>query len=160
MFDIEITDYITCKSSNSPLDVVSVVALYATDTITKQEWWPSNEDDSGEGKNSEDTIPNCTSLLQEDPGQEWGKDWITEERMDNGRKDFVEQKADTDTDKTCENIRNVWLWLNNIEGSCGRSGEKCWALCLQIYCKAEVYGGIRMWKMLESNEGEKRWEWG
>lgn len=67
---LEVPNNFTCKGSNSPLDVVSVVALNATDTIAKQEWWPSDEDDAGEGKNREDTIPNGTPLLQEDPSQE------------------------------------------------------------------------------------------
>lgn len=63
LYDIEIINYITCKGGNSPLYVVSVVALYATDMVTKQEWWSSDEDDSSEGEDSEDTVPNCTFLL-------------------------------------------------------------------------------------------------
>lgn len=70
--------FITCKCSNSPLDVVGVVALNATYLIAKEEWWSGDKDDSSEGKNSEDTVPDSTSLLQEDPSQERGKDWITE----------------------------------------------------------------------------------
>lgn len=46
--------------------------------LAKEEWWPGDKDDSSEGKNSEDTVPDCAPLLQEDPGQEGGKDWITE----------------------------------------------------------------------------------
>lgn len=69
----------TCKCSNSPLDVVSVVALNAMQMLAKDEWRSGNEDDSGDGKNSKDTVPDCTFLLQEDPCQEGGKDWITGE---------------------------------------------------------------------------------
>lgn len=67
----------TCKRSNSPLDVVPVVALNAVQMLAKDEWRSGDEDDSGDGKNSKDTVPDCTSLLQEDPGQQGGKDWIT-----------------------------------------------------------------------------------
>lgn len=63
--------------------MVCVIALNAVDILPKQERWSGNEDDSSEGKNSEDTVPDCTSLLQEYPGQQWGKDWVTEGLMDN-----------------------------------------------------------------------------
>ena len=71
-------DRITEKGSNSPLDVVGVVALNATSMLPKQERWSGDEEDSSNGEHSEDTVPDCTSLLQEDPGQQGGKDWITE----------------------------------------------------------------------------------
>lgn len=58
--------------------MVTVVALNATRTLAKDEWRSGDEYDSSEGENSEDTVPDCTSLLQEDPGQEGSKDWITE----------------------------------------------------------------------------------
>lgn len=58
--------------------MVSVVALNASQMIAKEEWWSGDEDDSSEGKNSEDTVPDCAPFLQEDPGQEGGKDRITE----------------------------------------------------------------------------------
>lgn len=75
---------ITCKRSNSPLDMVGVVALNAIHIIAKDEWRSGDEDDSRDGKHSKDTVPDCTSLFQEDPGQEGGKDWITEgSRLDN-----------------------------------------------------------------------------
>lgn len=67
----------TCKRSNTPLDVVCVVALNAVQMLAKDEWRSGDEDDSSDGKNSKDTVPDCTSLLQEDPGQQGGKDWIT-----------------------------------------------------------------------------------
>lgn len=75
----------TCKGSNSPLDVISVVAFNATDMLAKEEWWSGDEDDSREGKNSEDTVPDCTFLLQENPSQKRGKDWVTEGATDNER---------------------------------------------------------------------------
>lgn len=68
---------LTCKCSNSPLNVVCVVALNPMQVITKDEWRSGDEDDASDGENSKDTVPDCTSLLQEDPGQEGGKDWIT-----------------------------------------------------------------------------------
>lgn len=46
--------------------------------IAKDEWRSGDEDDSSEGKNHEDQVPDCTPLLQEDPGQEGGEHWITE----------------------------------------------------------------------------------
>lgn len=61
--------------------MVSVVALDATDMLAKKERRPGNEDDSGDGENREDTVPEGTFLLQEDPSQEGGKDWITERSM-------------------------------------------------------------------------------
>lgn len=45
--------------------------------LAKDEWRSGDENDSSDGKNSKDTVPDCTSLLQEDPGQEGGKDGIT-----------------------------------------------------------------------------------
>lgn len=66
------------KGSYSPLDVVRVVALNAIKVLAKDEWRPGNEDDSSEGKNGENTVPDCTFLLQKDPSQEGGKNWITE----------------------------------------------------------------------------------
>lgn len=69
---------ITCKGSDSPLDVVSVVALDATSVLAKEERRSGDEDDSSDGENSEDTVPDGTSLLEEDPGQDGGKDWITD----------------------------------------------------------------------------------
>lgn len=83
---------LTCKGSNSPLDVVSVVALNATDMLAKEEWWSGDKDDSREGKNSEDTVPDCTSLLQENPGQKRGKDWVTEGSIDNERTGLIESE--------------------------------------------------------------------
>lgn len=68
----------TSKGSNSPLDVVGVVALDAMETLAKEEGRPSDQDDSGDGKQSEDEVPDGTSLLQEDPGQQRGKDGVTE----------------------------------------------------------------------------------
>lgn len=63
--------------------MVSVVALNATEMIAKEEWWSSDEDDSGKCENSEDTVPYRTSLLQEDPSQKRSEDGITEESTDN-----------------------------------------------------------------------------
>lgn len=54
---------ITCKCSNSPLDVVAVVALNAMQMIAEDEWRPGNEDDSSESKNSEDAVQDCASLF-------------------------------------------------------------------------------------------------
>lgn len=54
---------ITCKCSNSPLDVVAVVALNAMQMIAEDEWRPGNEDDSGESENSEDAVQDCASLF-------------------------------------------------------------------------------------------------
>lgn len=73
-----VNNRITCKGSNSPLNVVSIVALNATPMVAKEKWRSGDEEDASDGKNSEDTVPDCTSLLQEDPGQQGGKDWITE----------------------------------------------------------------------------------
>lgn len=74
-------NHITSKCSKSPLDVVRVVALNAMNILAEEKWRSGNEDDSGEGKNSENTVPDCTFLLQEDPCQEGGKDWITGGRV-------------------------------------------------------------------------------
>lgn len=74
-------NHITSKCSKSPLDVVRVVALNAVNILAEEKWRSGNEDDSGEGKNSENTVPDCTFLLQEDPSQEGGKDWITGGRV-------------------------------------------------------------------------------
>lgn len=68
---------ITCKCSNSPLDVVGVVAFNAVQVLSKDERGPRDEDDSGDGENGEDAVPDSAFLLQEDPGQEGGKNWIT-----------------------------------------------------------------------------------
>lgn len=54
---------ITCKRSNSPLDVVAVVALDAEQMLAKDEWRPGDEDDAGEGENSEDAVQDCASLF-------------------------------------------------------------------------------------------------
>lgn len=74
-------NHITSKCSKSPLDVVRVVALNAMNILAEEKWRSGNEDDSDEGKNSENTVPDCTFLLQEDPSQEGGKDWITGGRV-------------------------------------------------------------------------------
>lgn len=58
--------------------MVGVVALNAIHIIAKDEWWSGDEDYSRDGKHSEDAVPDGTSLLQEDPGEEGGEDWITE----------------------------------------------------------------------------------
>lgn len=71
--------------------MISVVALNATDMLAKEEWWSGDEDDSREGKNSEDTVPDCTFLLQENPGQKRGKDGVTEGSMDNERTGLKER---------------------------------------------------------------------
>lgn len=78
LYETEPIDRITCKGCDSPLDVVGVVSLNAMYTLAEDEWRSGNEDDSSEGKNSEDTVPDRTPFLQEDPGQEGGKDRITE----------------------------------------------------------------------------------
>lgn len=62
-----------------------VVALNATCMLAKDKRWPGDEDNSGDGENSEDTVPDCTFLLQEDPSQERGKYWITEGSTDRVR---------------------------------------------------------------------------
>ena len=74
--------------------MISVVALNAMDILAKEEWWSGDEDDSREGKNSEDTVPDRTSLLQENPGQKRGKDWVTEGSMDNGRMGLIKKESD------------------------------------------------------------------
>ena len=74
--------------------MVSVVALNATYMVAKEEWWSGDKDDSGDGKNSEDTVPDCTSLLEENPSQERGKDWITEGSMNSGKKGLMERNGD------------------------------------------------------------------
>ncbi len=58
--------------------MVSVVSLNTMQMIPKDEGWSGDEDDSSEGENSEDTVPDRTFLLQENPGQEGGEDWIAE----------------------------------------------------------------------------------
>lgn len=72
-----LSDHITCKGSDSALDVVIVVALNATPMLAKEERWSGDEENSADGKNSEDAVPDRTPLLQEDPGQEGGDDRIT-----------------------------------------------------------------------------------
>lgn len=57
--------------------MVGVVALNAVQVLSKDERGPRDEYDSGDGENSEDTVPDSASLLQEDPGQEGGENWIT-----------------------------------------------------------------------------------
>lgn len=54
---------ITCKGSNSALDVVAVVALDAEQMLAKDERRPGDEDDAGEGENSEDAVQDCASLF-------------------------------------------------------------------------------------------------
>lgn len=71
---------VTCKDSNGAFDVVSVVVLIATRLPAKDEGRPGDEDDSGQGGDGEDAVQDGAFLLQEDPGQEGGKDWITEGR--------------------------------------------------------------------------------
>lgn len=69
--------------------MVLVVVLNAIKMLAKDEWWSGNEDDSGEGKNGENTVQDCAFLLQKDPSQEGGKDGITEgvnERKELNRK--------------------------------------------------------------------------
>lgn len=56
--------------------MVSVVSLDATEMLPEDERWSGDEDDSGDGENGENTVPDRTPLLQEDPGQEGGKDRI------------------------------------------------------------------------------------
>lgn len=72
-------DMITCKRSNSPLNVVAVVALNAMQMFAEDEWRPGDEDDAGESENSEYAVQNCASLFQKDPGQQGGKNWVTVE---------------------------------------------------------------------------------
>lgn len=57
--------------------MVGVVALDAAGVFAEEKRRPGNEDDSGEGENGEDAVPDRTLLLQEDPGQDGGKNWIT-----------------------------------------------------------------------------------
>lgn len=68
---------LTCKCSDSALDVVRVVALDAVQMLSKDERRSGDEYDSGECENSKNAVPDCAFLLQEDPGQEGGKNWIT-----------------------------------------------------------------------------------
>lgn len=75
---------ITCKRSNSPLYVVAVVALNAMQMLAEDERRPSDEDDSGESENSEYAVQDCAPLFQEDPGQQGGKHWVTEEPKTTG----------------------------------------------------------------------------
>lgn len=70
---------VTCKGSNSPLDVVAVVALDAVQMLAEDERGPGDEDDAGEGEHSEDAVQDGASLFQEDPSQQGGENWITEE---------------------------------------------------------------------------------
>lgn len=77
-------DWVTCKSSCSSLDVIH--ALGAAKTLAKDERRAGDKDDSCDGENGENKVPDCTFLLQEDPSQQGGKDWIavgstTKERM-------------------------------------------------------------------------------
>lgn len=80
---------ITCKRSNSPLYVVAVVALNAMQMLAEDEWRPGDEDDSSESENSEDAVQDCASLFQEDPGQQRGKHWVTEEPRTTGIKSYI-----------------------------------------------------------------------
>lgn len=80
---------ITYKRSNSPLDVVAVVALNAMQMLAEDEWRPGDEDDSGESENSEDAVQDCALLFQEDPGQQGGKHWVTEEPRTRGMKSYI-----------------------------------------------------------------------
>lgn len=70
---------VTCKRGDGPLDVVAVVALDAEQMLAKDERRPGDEDDAGERENGEDAVQDCASLFQEDPGQQGGKNRITEE---------------------------------------------------------------------------------
>lgn len=60
--------------------MVAVVALDAASLFAKEEWWAGDEKDPTDGKHCEDAVPDCTPLLQEDPGQEGRKDGITGRR--------------------------------------------------------------------------------
>lgn len=91
----------TGKCSNSPLDVVAVVALNAMQILAKDEWRSGDEDDSGESENSKDAVHNCASLLQEDPGQQGGKHWVTKEPRTTG---FKSKTAGRDFQ--CDVIKN------------------------------------------------------
>lgn len=57
--------------------MVGVVAFDAVQVLSKDERGSRDEDDPGDGENGEHTVPDSASLLQEDPGQEGGKNWIT-----------------------------------------------------------------------------------
>lgn len=57
----------TCKCCYSSLNVVAIVALDATEMLSKNKRWSGNENNPCEGEDSEDTVPNSTSLLQKDP---------------------------------------------------------------------------------------------
>lgn len=57
--------------------MVRVVALDAVQMCPKDERRSGDQYDSGEGENSKNAVPDCAFLLQEDPGQEGGKNWIT-----------------------------------------------------------------------------------
>lgn len=59
--------------------MVCIVALNAVHMLSKDERRPGDEDDSGEGENCKNAVPDSAFLLQEDPGQEGGKNWITVE---------------------------------------------------------------------------------
>lgn len=83
---------LTCKRSDCPLDVVAVVALNAMQMLAKDEWRPGDEDDSGESENGEDAVQDCASLFQEDPGQQGGKHWVTEEPRTTGIKSYTAGK--------------------------------------------------------------------
>lgn len=71
---------VTYKRSNGPLDVISVVVFNTIKIFAKDERWSGDKDDSSQSKNSEDTVPDCAFLLQENPSQERSKNWITKER--------------------------------------------------------------------------------
>lgn len=57
--------------------MVCVVALDAVQMLSKDERRSGDEYDAGEGENGKNSVPDCAFLLQEDPGQEGGKNWIT-----------------------------------------------------------------------------------
>lgn len=65
--------------------MVSVVPLNAPEVLAKEERWAGNEDDSSEGENGENTVPDSTFLFQENPSQEGGKNWIADRSVANKR---------------------------------------------------------------------------
>lgn len=69
--------------------MVAVVALNAMQMLAEDKWRPGDEDDSGQSENSEDAVQDCASLFQEDPGQQGGKHWVTEEPRTTGIKSYI-----------------------------------------------------------------------
>ena len=70
---------LTGEGGDGALDVVGVVPLNAWGALPKEEGRPGDEDDPRQGEDGEEAVPQGALLLQEDPRQQGGEHWATED---------------------------------------------------------------------------------